>query len=143
MGVRWGGAGVDHENHDVIVGAALVTHGGAPPSREVLCLVWRPVQLGLRFGGVSPDGTSVRDEPSQQHEHLETRGDVLTAISDGMVALLKEFYGRGPTRAKSYYEDDLVVCATRRLLASGADPARWWARPRCHSAAHGVSGGNA
>ena len=40
-------------------------------------------------------------------------GDVLTAISDGMVALLKAFYGRGPTRAKSYYEDDLVVCLLR------------------------------
>jgi uncharacterized protein YbcI len=38
---------------------------------------------------------------------------VLTAISDGMVALLKEFYGRGPTRAKSYHEDDLVVCVLR------------------------------
>jgi len=36
-----------------------------------------------------------------------------TLISDGMVALLKEFYGRGPTRAKSYYEDDLVVCVLR------------------------------
>ena len=42
-----------------------------------------------------------------------THGDVLTAISDGMVALLKEFYGRGPTRAKSYYHDDLVVCLLR------------------------------
>ena len=40
-------------------------------------------------------------------------GEVLTAISDGMVALLKEFYGRGPTRAKSYYHDDLVVCILR------------------------------
>jgi uncharacterized protein YbcI len=30
-----------------------------------------------------------------------------------MVALLKEFYGRGPTRAKSYYDDDLVVCVLR------------------------------
>ena len=38
---------------------------------------------------------------------------MLTAISDGMVALLKEFYGRGPTRTKSYYEDDLVVCVLR------------------------------
>jgi uncharacterized protein YbcI len=42
-----------------------------------------------------------------------THGDVLTAISDGVVALLKEFYGRGPTRTKSYYEDDLVVCMMR------------------------------
>ena len=30
-----------------------------------------------------------------------------------MVALLKEFYGRGPTRTKSYYQDDLVVCLLR------------------------------
>jgi uncharacterized protein YbcI len=42
-----------------------------------------------------------------------SHGDVLTAISDGMVALLKEFYGRGPSRTKSYYEDDLVVCLLR------------------------------
>ena len=58
-------------------------------------------------------------------------GDVLTAISDGLVALLKEFYGRGPTRAKSYYEDDLVVCVLRggfsrveqTLLDGGRGPA--------------------
>ena len=43
----------------------------------------------------------------------ERHGDVLTAISDGMVALLKEFYGRGPTRTKTYFEDDLVVCLLR------------------------------
>ncbi|HXO08342.1 MAG TPA: Na-translocating system protein MpsC family protein [Solirubrobacteraceae bacterium] len=51
---------------------------------------------------------SVKHQPQPQHH-----GDVLTAISDGMVALLKEFYGRGPTRTKSYYEDDLVVCVLR------------------------------
>jgi uncharacterized protein YbcI len=38
---------------------------------------------------------------------------VLTAISDGMVALLKDYYGRGPTQAKTYYQDDLVVCLLR------------------------------
>ena len=48
----------------------------------------------------------VQDKP-------QAHGDVLTAISDGMVVLLKEFYGRGPTRTKSYYEDDLVVCVLR------------------------------
>ena len=42
-----------------------------------------------------------------------THGDVLTAVSDGMVALLKEYYGRGPTQAKTYYHDDLVVCLLR------------------------------
>jgi uncharacterized protein YbcI len=42
-----------------------------------------------------------------------SRGEILTAVSDGIVALFKEFYGKGPTRAKTYYEDDLVVCLLR------------------------------
>jgi uncharacterized protein YbcI len=52
----------------------------------------------------------------QSQSAIEARrrhGDELTAISDGLVALLKEFYGRGPTQAKSYYQDDLVVCILR------------------------------
>src|SRR6478609_8937616 len=44
------------------------------------------------------------------HSRHATHGDVLTAISEGMVALLKEYYGLGPTQAKTYYHDDLVVC---------------------------------
>ncbi len=51
--------------------------------------------------------------PQDVQPTSQARGDVLTAISDGIVALLKEFYGRGPNRAKSYYEDDLVVCLLR------------------------------
>jgi len=50
-----------------------------------------------------------RDIHSVKTEH----GDVLTEISDGMVSLLKEYYGRGPSQAKSYYHDDLVVCLLR------------------------------
>jgi uncharacterized protein YbcI len=58
-------------------------------------------------------------------------GDVLTAISDGLVSLLKEFYGHGPSQAKSYYADDLVVCVLRggfsrveqTLLDGGRGPA--------------------
>ena len=30
-----------------------------------------------------------------------------------MVALLKEYYGVGPSQAKTYYHDDLVVCLLR------------------------------
>jgi uncharacterized protein YbcI len=40
-------------------------------------------------------------------------GEVCNAISNGIAALLKEFYGLGPLRTKSYYEDDLVVCVMR------------------------------
>jgi uncharacterized protein YbcI len=56
------------------------------------------------------------DPPASAAAHGATRvarGEILTAISDGIVALFKEFYGKGPTRAKTYYEDDLVVCLLR------------------------------
>jgi uncharacterized protein YbcI len=51
--------------------------------------------------------------PANVRTKPENHGAVLRAVSDGLVALLKEFYGRGPTRAKAYYEDDLVVCLLR------------------------------
>ena len=51
--------------------------------------------------------------PEELESTQRGRGDVLTAISDGIVALLKEYYGRGPTRTKTYFEDDLVVCLLR------------------------------
>lgn len=52
------------------------------------------------------------NEPDTQGTERR-HGDVLTEISDGLVGLLKEFYGHGPTRTKSYYQDDLVVCLLR------------------------------
>jgi uncharacterized protein YbcI len=45
--------------------------------------------------------------------HGKEHGAILTAISDGMVALLKDYYGVGPTQTKTYYHDDLVVCVLR------------------------------
>ena len=53
--------------------------------------------------------TDAQDSQSLHGVH----GDILTVISEGMVALLKEYYGRGPTQAKTYYQDDLVVCLMR------------------------------
>jgi uncharacterized protein YbcI len=50
---------------------------------------------------------------SLEEARKRARGDALTAISDGLVALLKEYYGKGPTQAKTYYQDDLVVCLLR------------------------------
>jgi uncharacterized protein YbcI len=44
---------------------------------------------------------------------VRSHGEILTEISDGLVALLKEFYGQGPSRTKSYFQDDLVVCLLR------------------------------
>ena len=57
------------------------------------------------------------DQPADSTP-LAAPGDVRTAISDGIVALLKEFYGRGPDKTKTYVHDDLVVC----LLRGGFTP---------------------
>jgi uncharacterized protein YbcI len=62
-----------------------------------------------RIARVEPDPTYSPMVVDVKGRH----GEALTAISDGLVALLKEFYGRGPTQAKSYYQDDLVVCILR------------------------------
>jgi uncharacterized protein YbcI len=40
-------------------------------------------------------------------------GEVRTRISDGIVALIKHHYGRGPEQARAYYVDDIVVCVLR------------------------------
>lgn len=37
-------------------------------------------------------------------------GEALAAISNGLAHLHMRFYGRGPTKAKAHFVDDLVVC---------------------------------
>ena len=57
------------------------------------------------------------DERRDLHT-ITAPGDVRTEISDGLVALLKDYYGRGPDRTRTYLNDDLVVC----LLRGGFTP---------------------
>jgi uncharacterized protein YbcI len=61
----------------------------------------------------------------------ETVGEMLAAISTRIVQLLRENYGRGPSRAKSYAIDDCIVCVLRngftaheRTIVEGGDPGR-------------------
>jgi uncharacterized protein YbcI len=46
-------------------------------------------------------------------DSLEPEEDVRTQISHGLVALLEDYYGRGPERTKTYVSDDLVVSVLR------------------------------
>src|SRR5687767_11549323 len=41
-----------------------------------------------------------------EHDASDDGGRLLTQISDEMVRAKKEFFGRGPTKAKSYVLDD-------------------------------------
>ena len=40
-------------------------------------------------------------------------GQLLSAISTGIVRLMREHYGRGPMKAKTYALDDVIVCVLR------------------------------
>lgn len=40
-------------------------------------------------------------------------GQLLSAISTRIVAMLREHYGRGPMKAKTYALDDIIVCVLR------------------------------
>lgn len=50
-------------------------------------------------------------------EH-RSKGAVLAGISNGMVRLFRDYFGRGPTAAKSYALDDVVVVVLRDGLST-------------------------
>lgn len=60
--------------------------------------------------------TSMAHTSSAESDRAATRqgdGAVRTAVSEGLVALLKDHYGVGPSQAKTYVFEDLVVCLLR------------------------------
>jgi uncharacterized protein YbcI len=47
-----------------------------------------------------------------------TDGDRLAAVSNAVVGILSEFYGRGPTKAKSYAFDNFILCVLEDFLTT-------------------------
>jgi uncharacterized protein YbcI len=45
--------------------------------------------------------------------HGPARGEVLARISTGLVQLHSRYYGKGPTKAKTYLVNDTVICLLR------------------------------
>ena len=76
------------------------------------------VAVQARLGDNHADFPARKPSTHATRQVPDAAGDVRTAISDGMVALLKAYYGRGPEQAKTYVTDDLVVC----LLRGGFTP---------------------
>jgi uncharacterized protein YbcI len=44
---------------------------------------------------------------------IPPRGEMLAAISRGLVRLHRQYYGKGPTKAKTYAVNDTVICMLR------------------------------
>jgi uncharacterized protein YbcI len=60
------------------------------------------------MGDIASDIASEFGSPS-----AEERGEILAAISNAMVRLYKDFFGRGPTRVRSHYHGDTITCVLR------------------------------
>jgi uncharacterized protein YbcI len=43
----------------------------------------------------------------------QARGEILASISTGLVRLHSRYYGKGPTKAKTYLVNDTVICVLR------------------------------
>jgi uncharacterized protein YbcI len=48
----------------------------------------------------------------------EASGERLAAISNAVVGIFSEYYGRGPTKAKSYLVDNYVLCVLEDILTT-------------------------
>jgi uncharacterized protein YbcI len=52
-------------------------------------------------------------------DSLKRQGEQLAAVTNGIVQLFREYYGRGPDKAKSYLLDDhIVVCVLENTMTT-------------------------
>lgn len=58
-------------------------------------------------------------EPAQAPDTGNHAGEQLAAITNGIVKLFRDYYGRGPTKAKTYFLDDTyVVCVLEETMTT-------------------------
>jgi uncharacterized protein YbcI len=69
------------------------------------------VESELEGGSMAPVGGPAEARPEASRPL--TGGSLLAAISTSIVKLVREHYGRGPIKAKTYALDDIVVCVMR------------------------------
>jgi uncharacterized protein YbcI len=58
------------------------------------------------------------NEPTDSTTGAELTGENLRRISSAIVGLYREHFGKGPTGAKTYVLDDLVICVLRDGLTT-------------------------
>jgi uncharacterized protein YbcI len=52
-------------------------------------------------------------------DSVKRQGEQLAAVTNGIVQLFREYYGRGPDKAKSYLLDDrIVVCILENTMTT-------------------------
>jgi uncharacterized protein YbcI len=61
---------------------------------------------------IGPDAAGQHENTDAQ-EPVLAGGRLLSAISTSIVKMMREHYGRGPLKAKTYALDDIIVCVLR------------------------------
>ena len=64
------------------------------------------------------EGTGMADPSSAANDGPELTGEHLRQISSAIVGLYSEHFGKGPTGAKAYVLDDMVICVLRDGLTT-------------------------
>src|SRR6478672_11237973 len=62
-----------------------------------------------------------RMEQQSAQDESSAPSSALQAISNGLVHLMSEWYGRGPTKAKTYILDDSYVCCVMHEIFTTAE----------------------
>jgi uncharacterized protein YbcI len=58
-------------------------------------------------------------DSSPTTDSVARQGEQLAAVTNGIVKLFREYYGRGPDKAKSYLLDDhIVVCVLENTMTT-------------------------
>jgi len=58
-------------------------------------------------------------DPMPTTDSVARHGDKLAAVTNGIVHLFREYYGRGPNKAKSYILDErIVVCVLEDTMTT-------------------------
>ena len=58
-------------------------------------------------------------ESMQTTDSVERHGEQLAGVTNGIVQLFREYYGRGPNKAKSYLLDErIVVCVLEDTMTT-------------------------
>lgn len=58
-------------------------------------------------------------DPTPTTDSVTRQGEQLAAVTNGIVKLFREYYGRGPDKAKSYLLDDrIVVCVLEHTMTT-------------------------
>jgi uncharacterized protein YbcI len=77
------------------------------------------------------DAGSSEPAPGDSAVRPLTGGKLLSEITNRIVAFMREHYGRGPIKAKTYVLDNLIVCvlndgftAIERTMMEGGEPER-------------------